>query len=108
MPWQKFGPNSVAHAFSPTAPGLPTYSNKAILFYLHASGNDSAFEALKFESNNEELQLDDPQNKRFQGLLEKKWTSLIRLQKKVCSSCYPYIISLQALADTSDSFRLGI
>ncbi|KAH8080155.1 WD40-repeat-containing domain protein [Filobasidium floriforme] len=57
--------------------------NKAVLFYLHASGNDSAFEALKFESNNEELQLDDPQNKRYQGLLEKKWTSLIRLQKKI-------------------------
>jgi platelet-activating factor acetylhydrolase IB subunit alpha len=51
--------------------------------YLHNSGSESAFEALKFETDNENFQLDDPTNKRFQGLLEKKWSSVVRLQKKV-------------------------
>lgn len=58
-------------------------SNKSILTYLHGAGFESAYEALKGETHNEEFQLDDPTNKKFQGLLEKKWTSVIRLQKKV-------------------------
>ena len=87
-------------------PHSPSQSNKAILFYLHASGNDSAFEALKFESSNEELQLDDPQNKRFQGLLEKKWTSLIRLQKKASNPRWTmYLLGLIQLSHSDWGFR---
>ena len=87
-------------------PYSPSQSNKAILFYLHASGNDSAFEALKFESSNEELQLDDPQNKRFQGLLEKKWTSLIRLQKKASNPRWTmYLLGLIHLSHSDWGFR---
>lgn len=37
--------------------------------------------ALKRESG-----LDAAEGKAGQGLLEKKWTSVVRLQKKVCSS----------------------
>jgi platelet-activating factor acetylhydrolase IB subunit alpha len=62
---------------------LQTARNKAVLIYLHAQGHDEAFEALKAESGNVDFQLDDPANKRMQGMLEKKWTSVIRLQKKV-------------------------
>ncbi|KAI5294702.1 protein with putative role during mitosis, partial [Ascosphaera acerosa] len=32
----------------------------------------------------EGLHLDDATTKKYEGLLEKKWTSVVRLQKKVC------------------------
>jgi platelet-activating factor acetylhydrolase IB subunit alpha len=40
------------------------------------------YEALKRETENDEFEVDDPKAK-WVGLLEKKWTSVIRLQKKV-------------------------
>ena len=51
-----------------------------MLEYLHASGFNTAFEALKSDSGTEYTP--DPKA-RYAGLLEKKWTSVIRLQKKV-------------------------
>ncbi len=27
--------------------------------------------------------------KKYESLLEKKWTSIVRLQKKVCGLCFP-------------------
>lgn len=51
--------------------------NKAILDYLKSSGLDSSAEAFQRETEIEDL---DPKKT---GLLEKKWTSIIRLQKKV-------------------------
>ncbi|KAI9256790.1 putative platelet-activating factor acetylhydrolase ib alpha subunit [Helicostylum pulchrum] len=55
--------------------------HKAILDYLSASGFNQAFSALKNESENDDF-LPDPKQK-YSGLLEKKWTSVIRLQKKI-------------------------
>jgi hypothetical protein len=52
------------------------HRNSAILDYLHASGYNDTCEALKKETSAE---LDA----KKAGLLEKKWTSVIRLQKKV-------------------------
>jgi len=51
--------------------------NSAILDYLHASGYNETCETLKKETSAEI-------DAKKAGLLEKKWTSVIRLQKKVC------------------------
>jgi len=53
-----------------------------MLDYLHTQGFLEAFDALKVESSTEYVP--DPKAK-YAGLLEKKWTSVIRLQKKVCA-----------------------
>ncbi|KAI7861829.1 putative platelet-activating factor acetylhydrolase ib alpha subunit [Spinellus fusiger] len=55
--------------------------HKAILDYLNASGFSESFNALKHETQNQEF-ICDPKQK-YAGLLEKKWTSVIRLQKKI-------------------------
>lgn len=57
------------------------YRHKAILDYLNASGFSESFLALKNETQNVDF-TPDPKTK-YAGLLEKKWTSVIRLQKKV-------------------------
>jgi platelet-activating factor acetylhydrolase IB subunit alpha len=54
---------------------------KSILDYLYNNGLMESFETLKLESNNEDF-VPDPKL-RYSNLLEKKWTSVIRLQKKV-------------------------
>jgi platelet-activating factor acetylhydrolase IB subunit alpha len=57
-----------------------------MLSYLYNSGMHATFDALKNESNNADIQMDEPgAATRYHGLLEKKWTSVIRLQKKVSS-----------------------
>ncbi|ODO05217.1 nuclear distribution protein PAC1 [Cryptococcus wingfieldii CBS 7118] len=53
-----------------------------MLSYLHATGMQDSFEALKRETENDDFVMDDPKA-RWVGLLEKKWTSVIRLQKKI-------------------------
>lgn len=55
-------------------------SQKSILEYLHANNFVDAFNALKSDTGVEYTP--DPKGK-YVGLLEKKWTSVIRLQKKV-------------------------
>lgn len=61
-----------------------------MLSYLYNSGMHATFDALKNESNNADIQMDEPgAATRYHGLLEKKWTSVIRLQKKV-SSLVPF------------------
>ena len=52
-----------------------------MLEYMHANGFNAAYDALKSDTVTEYTP--DPKA-RFAGLLEKKWTSVIRLQKKVC------------------------
>lgn len=52
-----------------------------MLDYLNASGFTESFNALKNESQNDDF-TPDPKTK-YAGLLEKKWSSVIRLQKKV-------------------------
>lgn len=58
-----------------------------MLDYLHANNFSAAYNALKSDAGTEYSP--DPKAK-YTGLLEKKWTSVIRLQKKV------YFISLSA------------
>ncbi|CEI91462.1 Putative Nuclear distribution protein PAC1 [Rhizopus microsporus] len=54
--------------------------HKAILDYLSSSGFKEAFNAFKNETGDDFVP--DPKQK-YAGLLEKKWTSVIRLQKKI-------------------------
>ena len=53
--------------------------NKAIADYLMSNGYNEALDAFKREADMPGEVVD----KRHAGLLEKKWTSVIRLQKKV-------------------------
>ncbi|KAI1302129.1 protein with putative role during mitosis [Mortierella claussenii] len=55
--------------------------HKAILDYLSASGYTESFQVLRNETNNQDF-TPGPKQKSA-GLLEKKWTSVIRLQKKI-------------------------
>ena len=63
-----------------TLPDL--YSHKSVLEYLHANNFTDAFNSLKSDTGLDYTP--DPKSK-YAGLLEKKWTSVIRLQKKVCT-----------------------
>lgn len=56
------------------------YSHKSILEYLYSNGFTESFNSLKEETGIEHTP--DAKSK-YNGLLEKKWTSVIRLQKKV-------------------------
>ena len=55
--------------------------HKSLLDFLATSGFVATFEALKQDCNQQDY-VHDPKAK-WSGLLEKKWTSVIRLQKKV-------------------------
>lgn len=57
---------------------LVCYRNKAIADYLGSNGYTDALEAFKKEAD-----MTGEMDRKFGGLLEKKWTSVIRLQKKV-------------------------
>ena len=50
--------------------------------YLTANNLKGAAQALRAETNLGE-NFDDATAKKYEGLLEKKWTSVVRLQKKV-------------------------
>jgi len=52
--------------------------NKAIADYMMSNGYDEALESFKREAD-----MPGEIDKKYAGLLEKKWTSVIRLQKKV-------------------------
>ena len=56
-------------------------SHKSLLDYCKTQGFNATFEALQQEAGQEGF-VSDPKAK-YAGLLEKKWTSVIRLQKKV-------------------------
>lgn len=62
----------------------PIRRHKAMLSYLHAMGMHETYDALRRETENDEFDPSDAKAK-WVGLLEKKWTSVIRLQKKVSS-----------------------
>lgn len=52
--------------------------NHAISEYLRTSGYEKAFSAFRIEAN-----LSETIDKKYEGLMEKKWTSVVRLQRKV-------------------------
>ena len=51
-----------------------------MLDYLHTQGYTEAFNALKAQTG---LDYVDDGKQKYSGVLEKKWTSVLRLQKKV-------------------------
>ena len=74
---------SVASAFI-----LCLYSHKSILEYLHANNFMESYNALKTDTG---VEYTPDAKSRYGGLLEKKWTSVIRLQKK--ASLSPHVDS---------------
>ncbi|KAK8195505.1 platelet-activating factor acetylhydrolase IB alpha subunit [Phyllosticta capitalensis] len=56
--------------------------HKAIIAYLAASNHPQSAAALQEECEIGES-FDDTTRKKYEGLLEKKWTSVVRLQKKI-------------------------
>ena len=56
--------------------------NKAIADYMMSNGYNEALDAFKRETD-----MPGEVDKKYAGLLEKKWTSVIRLQKKVQHFC---------------------
>jgi hypothetical protein len=55
-----------------------SYRNRAIADYLLSSGHVDSLEAFKREAD-----ISGDVDKKYTGLLEKKWTSVVRLQKRV-------------------------
>lgn len=57
--------------------------HKSIIAYLSANNLQNTAAALREELGLSEETLDAGTVKKYEGLLEKKWTSVVRLQKKV-------------------------
>jgi platelet-activating factor acetylhydrolase IB subunit alpha len=57
--------------------------HKSIIAYLTANNLTSSAKALRDELNLGEEIFDATTAKKYAGLIEKKWTSVVRLQKKV-------------------------
>ena len=73
------------HTIDYTSPQLATdhiSSHKAIVAYLTSINLPASASALRQDLNIGDS-FDDATSKRYEGLLEKKWTSVVRLQKKV-------------------------
>lgn len=62
-------------------------SHKSIIAYLSANNLPATAAALRQELSLPEEVLDSTTVKKYEGLLEKKWTSVVRLQKKVGLKC---------------------
>lgn len=58
--------------------------HKSIIAYLSANNLPNATAALREELNLSEETFDTATAKKYETLLEKKWTSIVRLQKKAC------------------------
>ena len=58
------------------------YRHKSIIAYLASNNLPETAQALRTELKIGES-FDDATSKKYEGLLEKKWTSVVRLQKKV-------------------------
>ncbi|KAK1820259.1 Lissencephaly-1 [Friedmanniomyces endolithicus] len=57
--------------------------HKSLIAYLSACNYPHAAQALRAELNLPDTTFDAPTCKKYEGLLEKKWTSVVRLQKKI-------------------------
>lgn len=58
------------------------YRHKAMIAYMNAANLPQSCAALR-EELGESISVEDSTLKKYEGLLEKKWTSVVRLQKKV-------------------------
>lgn len=56
--------------------------HKSIIAYLASANLPQSSAALR-EELGDSISVDDSTLKKYEGLLEKKWTSVVRLQKKV-------------------------
>lgn len=63
--------------------------HKSLIAYLTANNLADTAAALRTELNLGEDQFDAATAKKYEGLLEKKWTAVVRLQKKVCAHHRP-------------------
>jgi platelet-activating factor acetylhydrolase IB subunit alpha len=59
-----------------------------MIAYMAANNLPDAASTLKAEANVGEG-FDDATRQKYEGLLEKKWTSVVRLQKKACTRGVP-------------------
>ncbi|KAK3046734.1 Lissencephaly-1 [Extremus antarcticus] len=57
--------------------------HKALIAYLNSTGYTQSAQTIRDELNIPESSFDAATAKRYEGLLEKKWTSVVRLQKKI-------------------------
>lgn len=62
---------------------LSAVRHKSIIAYLSANGLPNTAATLREELDLSEFDFDDAAVKKYETLLEKKWTSTVRLQKKV-------------------------
>lgn len=60
-----------------------TNSHKSLIAYLAALNHSASADALRADLDLPESLLDPATTKKYEGLLEKKWTSVVRLQKKI-------------------------
>jgi hypothetical protein len=67
----------------PANGALPRH--KSIIAYLAANNLPTAAAALRSELNLQEDEFDAATAKKYENLLERKWTSIVRLQKKACA-----------------------
>jgi len=82
--------------------------HKSILAYLTAANLSSSATALRTELSLPADILDDTTVKKYSGLLEKKWTSVVRLQKKIMdleSQCAALQHELDTAPATASSRR---
>lgn len=57
--------------------------HKSLVAYLLSTGHANSAQVLREELNLPESDFDGATAKKYEGLLEKKWTSVVRLQKKI-------------------------
>ncbi|KAF7188898.1 Nuclear distribution protein PAC1 [Pseudocercospora fuligena] len=57
--------------------------HKGIVAYLISTGHADAAQSVRDAVNLSETEFDSGTAKRYEGLIEKKWTGLVRLQKKI-------------------------
>ncbi|KAK4545868.1 protein with putative role during mitosis [Oleoguttula mirabilis] len=57
--------------------------HKSLIAYLSSCGYPKSAQAVRDELALPETTFDPPTSKKYEGLLERKWTSVVRLQKKI-------------------------
>lgn len=80
-------------------------SHKSLIAYLTSVKLTATAAALRQELSIGDT-FDDATSKKYEGLLEKKWTSVIRLQKKVYLSAIPIMAQAEAGARLDNGSRV--
>ena len=80
-------------------------SHKSLIAYLTSVKLTATAAALRQELSIGDT-FDDATSKKYEGLLEKKWTSVIRLQKKVYLSSIPIMAQAEVGARLDNGSRV--